>query len=207
MYSLVLMAAMTTSPATPACHWGCKACSSCYGCWGCYGCGGCWGYSYGCYGCAGCYGCYGGGYGYYGCYGCYGGACYGLSTYGPVYTAPGTTTTPPATGPAAPEKVPAPKPEKTGAAPSQAKLIVQLPTDAKLYIDDHLMKTTSGQRVFRTPQLEKEQAYYYILRAEYVRDGKTQTATKRVIVRAGQEIRASFDELKTPAEMTASAGR
>jgi len=131
MYSVVLMAALTTTPAVP--DWGrrgggcmgCYACSGCYGGWGygCSGCSGCWGcYGYGCYG-----GCYGGGYmypayassgcsGYYG-YGCYGGGCYGYGCYGgcngcsgysfgyaPAYVAPNG-----AKGPGRPaEKIPGP---------------------------------------------------------------------------------------------------
>jgi uncharacterized protein (TIGR03000 family) len=96
------------------------------------------------------------------------------------------------------EKAPAPKKEsKETMAPSKAKLIVELPRDAKLYIDDHVMKTTSGKRTFNTPSLEQGQQYYYIVRAEVVLDGKTYSETKRVLVRAGEEVRASFPELES----------
>ena len=222
MYSLVLMAAMTASPATPACHWGkgggWGGCSGgCYGgyggCYGGYGGGyggGCYGYGgyapLGCYGCTGCWG-----YGTFGLPSSYPGAFgysdggYSGSPYGPVHApAPGS-----GAGPIKPEPVPPPKVEP-GAKSSlngPAKLIVELPGDAKLYIDDSPMKTTSGKRVFRTPTLERGQAYYYILRAEIQRDGKTETATKRVIVRAGEEVMASFSELRNTGEATAHAGR
>jgi uncharacterized protein (TIGR03000 family) len=229
MYSLVLLATMTASSATPGFFWGCGkgrcggyggwggyscyAYGGCYGSWSCYG-GwggyggmGCYyqmGSGYGCIG--GCYGRYGNGYGGYGGYGCFGGST--ISPYGSVYSpaAPSGTMTAPK-----PEQVPAPKPEPGGkskaAIDHQAKLIVELPADAKLYIDDQPMKTSSGRRVFRTPALDRGQAYYYILRAEVTRDGKPQTATKRVIVRAGQEVRAAFPELATPVETTAAANR
>jgi uncharacterized protein (TIGR03000 family) len=85
------------------------------------------------------------------------------------------------------------KPERVSA-PAKAKLVVELPADAKLYIDDHLMKTTSARRTFSTPALEADKTYYYVLRAEIIRDGKTLSDTKRVIVRAGNEIRANFEE-------------
>jgi uncharacterized protein (TIGR03000 family) len=75
-------------------------------------------------------------------------------------------------------------------------LLVELPPDAKLYIDDQPMKTTSSKRSFNTPLLQQGQQYYYILRAEVVRDGRTYTETRRVLLRAGQEIRASFPELE-----------
>jgi uncharacterized protein (TIGR03000 family) len=78
-------------------------------------------------------------------------------------------------------------------------LIVELPADAKLYVDDHPMKTTSERRVFSTPSLEPGQTYYYILRAEVIRDGKTATDTKRVLVHAGDVIEASFRNLDSVA--------
>src|SRR5436190_218533 len=59
-----------------------------------------------------------------------------------------------------------------------AKLVVEVPADAKLYVDDQLMKTTAARRVFNTPTLEKGQTYYYILRAEMAIDGKTVSETK-----------------------------
>ena len=193
-----------------------SGCSGCYG--ACYGaCYGCYGASYGGYrvvgagGCHGAFSCYGGTYstacygschgGYYnpfGCHGCYG--CYGCQGYAPmagpspaiIYPA-----VPPGAAPGAPpavkpkEPVPAPKGE-TGALPAKATLIVELPADANLYIDDRLMKSPSDKRTFSTPVLEPGQAFYYLVRAEMVRDGKTMTETKRVIVRAGEEVHASF---------------
>jgi uncharacterized protein (TIGR03000 family) len=96
-----------------------------------------------------------------------------------------------------PERAPAPKPEgKESSLPSKARLIVQVPADAKLYIDDQLMKTMTATRTFNTPALERGQQYYYILRAEAEVDGKTYTETKRVLVHAGQEVRADFPQLE-----------
>jgi uncharacterized protein (TIGR03000 family) len=97
------------------------------------------------------------------------------------------------TGSKPPEPIPAP--EKKSSLDTRARLIVDLPADAKLFVDDQPMKTASSRRVFRTPILEPGQAYYYILRAEIVRDGTTRTATKRVILRPGEEIEASFADL------------
>lgn len=210
MFSVVLMAALATGSSTPGWHWGngCQGGSKgCHGgCNGCYGGGyGCYGSGYGCYGgCSGCYGgcrgsysgcwgCNGGCYGSYtspyqchGCYGCYG--CFGCSGYTPVPLVPSTPAAP--SGPA--EKIPAPKPEEKKASASTAKLIVDMPADAQLYVDDQVMKTTSAQRVFNTPALEQGQTYFYMLRVEMMRDGKPQTETKRVLVRAGEVTRASF---------------
>lgn len=214
MYSVVLMAALTTGASAPDwCHgcWGgrgCQGCWSCYGgchgCWGCYGGGGsgggCWGCYSGCY--AGCWACYGGGGGGGGTYywGCYGG-CHGCHA---MSYAPAGGTMPPAP----PEMPPA---KKDGMAlQDKAKLIVEVPSDARLYIDEQLTKASSERRVFNTPTLDKGQTYYYVVRAEVVRDGKTHSETKRVLVRAGEEIRASFPELETAAlaaRLSTAAGR
>src|SRR5262249_20676646 len=104
--------------------------------------------------------------------------------------------------------VPPPKKEEKKVDGS-ARLIIDVPTDAKLYIDDQPMKTQSARRTFSTPALQPGQTYYYEVRAEVVRDGKTQAETKRVIVRSGEVVRAAFRELGTgePAKAVASSGR
>jgi|SRR5579871_3923056 len=214
MYSVVLMAALTAGTSTPSWCWGCSGChggwggchgchglfSGWHGCHGCYGCSGsgCHGIWYGChtyagYGCycwGGCYGAYAAGCSGAGCYGCFG--CHGMPAAAPSYMgAPG------APGGGAPEQVPAPKKEeKKTTSLNQARLIVELPADAKLYVDDRLMQTNSERRVFSSPRLEDGQTYYYILRAEVVRDGQTLSDTKRVLVRAGDVVEASFRDLE-----------
>jgi uncharacterized protein (TIGR03000 family) len=90
---------------------------------------------------------------------------------------------------------PPPKPDKPVALPNQARLIVELPANARLYIDDQLMQTPSGRRTFNSPVIEPGQAYYYMARAEVVIDGKTYTETKRAVVRAGQVTQVTFQEL------------
>ena len=145
MYSIVLMAAMVTTPATP--DWFRGGCCSCYGGGYSYGCGGCYGgccggYTYGGYGAAGgCYGYHGGCYGgfgvmsgdpYYvggctGCYGCYGGySCYGVPV--PI---PTTVTAP--TGPRMPplaDPYPPINPKKTDKKPGEEE-IAPLPEKVK----------------------------------------------------------------------------
>jgi uncharacterized protein (TIGR03000 family) len=94
------------------------------------------------------------------------------------------------------EKVPAPKEKKGTASAAAARVVVELPADASLYVDDQLMKTKSERRTFDTPKLDSDQTYYYILRAEVQRDGEKVTQTKRIIVRAGDSVRASFADLE-----------
>lgn len=203
MYSVVLMAALSTGAGAPDCwhrHSSYATCHGCYaavGCTGCWGCTGCYGGTWraGCYGCFGGYGCYGGG-----CSGCYG--CYGFSSYAPVMM-------PPAQPPGkTPEPLPKPKPDdkdKGSVLENKARLVVEVPADARLYIDDQMMKTESARRVFNTPRLDPAQAYYYVLRAEIVRDGRTFTESKQVIVRAGAEVQASFNSLELAAARGANA--
>jgi uncharacterized protein (TIGR03000 family) len=220
MYSVILMAAMTANTAeVPAFHRvACGCCGglylhgagygSCMGCWGgCYGCyGGCWG---------GCHGCWG--YGYYsgGCYGCMG--CYGswfgygdnampaVPTYpsGNPMTAPPGTTAPPATPPAGtppagatPPTTPPTTPPGGAGAPAKpmgARLIIEKPADARLYVDDRPVKSDGAVETFATPGLDPARAYYYMVRVEMVRDGKPVSEIRRVVVRSGQTITESFN--------------
>jgi uncharacterized protein (TIGR03000 family) len=121
---------------------------------------------------------------------------------------PAATPAAPAPGGTTPEQVPAPKKEQS-AALDHARLIVTLPADAKLYVDDKLTQATSERRIFSSPTLADGQTYYYILRAEIVRDGKTQSETKRLLLHAGDVIEASFSDLGNlvPVAAEASARR
>jgi len=98
---------------------------------------------------------------------------------------------------------PAPKPapviekkapeEKGAAIPAPATIVVNLPAEAKLTIDDAATRSTSSVRVFSTPTLDNGKDFFYTLKAEIVRDGQTVTASKKVAVRAGEETRVSLE--------------
>ncbi len=154
--------------------------------------GGCGGGGCGGGGCGG-GGCYmGGGYGGGGCYGggCYVGGYGGGGCYGGICGVPGGV---PATG-GTPSKDGMKKDggdEGTIARP--ANLLVTLPADARLYVDGHQTRSTSGQRLLTTPRLQPGREYHYTLRAEVTRGGEVQRVTQRVTVRAGQETRVSID--------------
>ncbi len=68
-----------------------------------------------------------------------------------------------------------------------------LPADAKLTIDDEPTVSTSESRVFVTPSLPPGKTFHYVLKATVVRDGKTETVTKQVAVRAGEDTRIEID--------------
>jgi uncharacterized protein (TIGR03000 family) len=111
--------------------------------------------------------------------------------------------------PAAPgSELPPPteKKGKSGTQETRANVLVELPADARLFVDGQAMKSTSARRSFITPPLEQGQAYYYDLRAEAVRDGQTVRISRRVVVRPGQSVNLSFPELEAGATATARAG-
>jgi uncharacterized protein (TIGR03000 family) len=89
------------------------------------------------------------------------------------------------------------KPEEDVAAPAPAHVVVKLPEEARLFVDDTACPLTSARREFDTPNLNPGQAYYYDLKAEVMRAGRAVTATKRVTVRAGQETIVEFGEMRS----------
>jgi uncharacterized protein (TIGR03000 family) len=197
MYSVVLATVLTAGGASPAWgHHGCHGCCggynafSCSGCCGgCYGC--CGGYS-SCHGCCGgitvsfgcCGGCHGGCYG--SCAGCYGG-CYG-SCYG-CYG--GSSNYVPAPPPS-PEKK---DPKETNARPTQGTVVVELPADATMIVDNWVPDLTSDRRTFLTPDLTPGKDYYYTVKVEMTRDGKKVMNSRKIFVRAGQTTRVEFGEM------------
>jgi uncharacterized protein (TIGR03000 family) len=200
-----------------SCH-GCHGgWSSCHGCSGGYS---CCGGGHGCHGgffhrhscCGGCNGCYGGGcYGGYscggGCYGgyscgggCYGGYSCGGGCHGAVIMEGGAaagatdkgTKTDKKDGKKEEKKKSEGDDDQTSIS-APATIVVTLPADAKLTIGDTLTQSTSAVRTFSSPALDRGQDYYYTLKAEVVRDGRTVTTSKQVTVRAGSESRVTID--------------
>lgn len=84
---------------------------------------------------------------------------------------------------------------------AEATLVVQLPADATLMIDNEPTTSTSANRVFVTPALESGKEYHYTLKAQVIRDGEVRIATQQVTVRAGEVSRV---ELNVPVEGVAS---
>jgi uncharacterized protein (TIGR03000 family) len=94
-----------------------------------------------------------------------------------------------------------PKPEdkkpvsgKEGAqSAAPATIIVSLPADAKLFVDDAATVSTSSRRSFVSPTLPVGREFSYTLKAQYTKDGKPVVVTKDVAVRAGAEIEVTMD--------------
>ena len=83
-----------------------------------------------------------------------------------------------------------------------ARVVVRLPADARLFVDDDPCTLTSAERSFDTPDLQPGVTYRYTIRAEVTRAGRPVTEIKRVTVRAGQETVVEFGEM-----LTVTAGR
>jgi len=85
----------------------------------------------------------------------------------------------------------------TSAAP--ARLKVKLPAEARLYVDGVQAPLTTGERSFDTPALEQGRTYFYTLKAELSREGRTVTETKRVSFEAGKQLTVEFNNLAVQA--------
>jgi uncharacterized protein (TIGR03000 family) len=80
-----------------------------------------------------------------------------------------------------------------------ARVVVKLPSDARLYVDDVLCPLTSATRSFNTPELVAGRSYYYNLKAEIVREGQKRTTEKRVVVEAGKQVTVEFKDMPVQA--------
>jgi uncharacterized protein (TIGR03000 family) len=70
-----------------------------------------------------------------------------------------------------------------------AKITVQLPASAELYVDDVLCPMVSGTRSFDTPALPAGQQFTYTLRVE----GAGISLSKQVFIEAGQHVQVNFN--------------
>src|SRR5438132_4084889 len=185
MYSMVVLMALSGSATAPAWHGGHGDCYGVHG--GCVG-----GFYNGCYGR---YDCWGGAtmgvscYGWYAsylsdCFDVYVGACYGCFGVSPY-----TPRSRPRAEPIGPPR--RPTDARTGKAP--ALIVVSLPADARLTIEDMPTESISDLRTFRSPLLEPDRSYTYTLKAESFRNGLPVNASKQITVRAGRETRVTLD--------------
>jgi uncharacterized protein (TIGR03000 family) len=78
-------------------------------------------------------------------------------------------------------------------APAPATIIVSLPANATLTIDDAATTSTASTRVFTSPVLPAGREFHYTLKAQIVRDGQSVVVTKEITVRAGETTHATLE--------------
>lgn len=198
MYSVVLMAAMATTPETPDFLFRRRG-HDCCGCQGggsgCCGnpCGSCGRSSCGCCGMQQSCGCCGvqqacGGCGMQmGC-GCMGmqQACGGCGMQMGCGCMGGMMVVPQSPTPPSGEK-------KSMLNSPNATIVVTGAKDATISIDGYVTTSTGDTRVLVSPALEAGQVYHYNVKAETVRDGQTVTLNRVVTVRAGETSTVNLD--------------
>jgi uncharacterized protein (TIGR03000 family) len=81
----------------------------------------------------------------------------------------------------------------------EAKLVVELPADAKLFVDGSLMKSGATTRGIVTPPLDPDRTYHYEIKVELVRFGHTLSETQRVRLIPGELVHARFPNLEARA--------
>jgi uncharacterized protein (TIGR03000 family) len=208
MYSLVLMTAMTAGAAdAPAFFprlWAPMnvPATGCYGCWGIKNTWGRTGASYGW--CTG--SCYGTGSGGAGAANCGSGSGWATASSPALWGANYTYThsypgQPPTTMPRSlNEQLPAPRKAETMIpSDTSARLALEVPADARLYVDGQLVPGAGTKRYFFTPPLETGATYYYEVKVEVDASGHTVSDMKKVYVKAGELKAESFAHIGAPA--------
>lgn len=87
---------------------------------------------------------------------------------------------------------PAPTPPPARLPADRARVTVEVPADAKLFLNDQPTRSTSTLRSYLTPALQAGETYFYVVRVEMQIDGQAVTQTKRVLLHPGEEVRTRF---------------
>jgi uncharacterized protein (TIGR03000 family) len=107
--------------------------------------------------------------------------------------APGVVPSVMPTNPVSPPASPAASGTPTTPAGSErATITVKLPAGAVLFVDDRKSPSNEPVRQFSTPPLPAGREYAYLMRAEIVRNGQTETFTQKVPFRAGERVEVDF---------------
>jgi uncharacterized protein (TIGR03000 family) len=77
----------------------------------------------------------------------------------------------------------------------QARIVVRLPADARLWVDQVPCPLEGTVRAFDTPALESGQRYAYTLRVELERNGQRLQESRRVPLTAAERVEVDFNNL------------
>lgn len=86
---------------------------------------------------------------------------------------------------------------RSGVPFNRGLIVVSLPADARLFLDNLPSAVGANLRSFISPELEVGKNYFYTVRVEVERGGKTLTESQRVYFQPGREVRVSFDHIET----------
>jgi len=90
----------------------------------------------------------------------------------------------------------APAPAVAKSEGESARVTVIAPRGTKLSINDTSF-TVDGRRTFETPKLDKGQKYYYTVKAEVAREGRTVNESRRIDIEAGKSVTVDFTTAST----------
>jgi uncharacterized protein (TIGR03000 family) len=91
--------------------------------------------------------------------------------------------------------------------PDAGYLIVNVPADAKVFVNGHATTSTGEHRQYVSHGLEAGMRYEYQVRAEIIRDGKVLSETKTVQLTGGSQADLAFEMSgSSPAPQTAKTG-
>ncbi len=76
--------------------------------------------------------------------------------------------------------------------PATAEIDVHLPPDATLWFDGKRTGQRGEYREFVSPPLKPGERYYYVVRARWTEDGRPVERTRKVHVRAGEQVWVDF---------------
>jgi uncharacterized protein (TIGR03000 family) len=71
---------------------------------------------------------------------------------------------------------------------NRAELIVRVPANAELWLNDQRMQQTGRVREFDTPPLDPSGDYHYNIRASWAENGKSMESDRNVVVHAGDRL-------------------
>ena len=98
-----------------------------------------------------------------------------------------------------------PKKDKTDAGrPARATVVLSVPARATVTVEGQALKSTGGERTFRSPELESGREFVYTVRAVIELAGREEVESQQVRVTAGETTRISFEKLFAKVESAAA---
>lgn len=77
----------------------------------------------------------------------------------------------------------------------KARVVVRVPADARLWVDQVECPLSGTVRSFDTPNLDPQQSYSYTLRVAIERNGQTVQEARRVSLTPGQQVDVDFSDV------------